>query len=53
MRITRRLILGGALAKRSAYRVVDRHARRGDRFFVREHTTSGRIVNHGPLVARR
>jgi hypothetical protein len=53
VRISRRLILGGALAKRSAYRVVDRHARRGDRYFVREHTTSGRIVNHGPLVARR
>jgi hypothetical protein len=52
VRITRKLILGGALSKRSAYRVVDRRARRGDRYFVREHTTSGRVIVHGPLTSK-
>jgi hypothetical protein len=50
--ISRRMIAGGTLRNRSRFRFVDRNARRGDRYFIREHTLSGRIVSHGPLRAR-
>jgi hypothetical protein len=49
VRLDRGSIAGGALRTRGRYAFVDRRARRGDRYFTREHRLDGRTVTHGPF----